>query len=330
MDRRGPACNRLDPKADQAAEASMHETITSDDRDRGSSECLDRASTCPGTAPDLTPVVAGAQAWARGENPYTAVRLGEFPLLYPFPAMLLLLPIAWLPMTIVDPLWIALSAGLLAWVITRERLLAPALLLFPSVPFAEVMHFSQWSALMLAAALLPWGGWILACKPTTAVWLLAYRPTRRNALLGVGALGVSLALWPTWISAWRHVVSEANWTFAPITLSPVGLLPLLALLKWRRPEARLLAAMTCVPHTTLSYELLALFLVPATWTEGAVIWLGTTALVGMVPGPLSAAKVAAVGAWSIWLVYLPALIMVLRRPNVDIDNCGRYATISSP
>jgi hypothetical protein len=277
----------------------------------------------PLTNSDLMPVVAGAQAWIGGRNPYAAIRLGDFPLIYPFPAMLLLVPISWLPMTVVDPLWVAVSTGLLAWVVTREQLLAPALLLFLSVPFAEVMHFSQWSALMLAAALLPWGGWILPCKPTTALWLFAYRPSVRNALLGVAALGVSLALWPSWIPAWRQMVSEARWTFSPITLNAVGPLPLLALLKWRRPEARLLAAMTCVPHTTLSYELLPLFLVPATWVEAGVMWLGTTALVGMVPGPLSAEKVAAVGGWSIWLVYLPALIMVLRRPNVGAPCAAR-------
>jgi len=226
-------------------------------------------------------------------------------------------------MTLIDPLWIAVSAGLLAWVVTRKRLVPPALLMFLSAPFAEVMHFSQWSALMLSAALLPWGGWILACKPTTAIWLLAYRPTTRNVVLTLAALGFSLALWPTWIPAWRHVVGQASWSFAPITLSAAGPLPLLALVKWRRPEARLLAAMTCVPHTTLSYELLPLFLIPATWVEAAIIWLGTTILVGMVAGPLSAVKVAAVGGWSIWLVYLPALIMVLRRPNVGAAFCVR-------
>jgi len=275
-----------------------------------------RRALDPLTKSDLMPVVSGAGAWERGENPYTTVRSGNFPPLYPFPALLLLTPIAGLPMTVVDPLWVVVSAGLLAWDVTRERLLAPALLLFLSAPFAEVMHYSQWSALMLAGALLPWGGWIVACKPTTAIWLFAYRPTIRNALLGVSALAFSLALWPTWIPAWRHAVDEASWTFSLVALSPGGLLPLLALLKWRRPEARLLAAMACVPHTTLSYELLPLFLVPATWAEAAVIWLGTTVLVGMVPGPLSVAKVAAVGGWSIWLVYLPALIMVLRRRNV--------------
>jgi hypothetical protein len=99
-----------------------------------------------------------------------------------------------------------------------------------------------------------------------------------------------------------------------------GPLVLLALLKWRRPEARLLAAMACVPHTLLPYETLPLFLVPQTWLEACVLLAGTTLAVILhgVGAPYASATewVAASGVWTIWCVYLPCLVMVLRRPNV--------------
>ena len=50
-----------------------------------------------------------------------------------------------------------------------------------------------------------------------------------------------------------------------------GPLMLLALLRWRRPEARLLAALSCVPHTPELYESLYLFLVPASMWQGALL-----------------------------------------------------------
>src|SRR5439155_104266 len=50
---------------------------------------------------------------------------------------------------------------------------------------------------------------------------------------------------------------------APPRRRPGGFLMPAALLRWRRPEGRLLAALCCVPHVTTLYETLPLFLVPA-------------------------------------------------------------------
>ncbi len=137
--------------------------------------------------------------------------------------------------------------------------------------------------------------------------------------LAIALTAVSVLVWPTWPWAWLPNLREATYTIAPVTLTGGGL-ALLALWKWRRPEARLLATMACVPHTMLPYETLPLFLVPQTWREACVLLAGTAFAVALhrtgEPYVSPEAWVAASGGWIIWCVYLPCLVMVLRRPNV--------------
>jgi hypothetical protein len=95
---------------------------------------------------------------------------------------------------------------------------------------------------------------------------------------------------------------------------------LLLIARWRRPEARLVLALACVPQTPLLYETVPLFLVPQTLVEGGALWLGSwlVALWLSVSGPYAsdvtrfAASNTAIG----WLLYLPCTVMILRRPNV--------------
>ena len=273
---------------------------------------------------DLNDVVYAAQAFTEGFDPYEVVGRSErwampAPSLYPFTAVLLFIPFAWMPSIWLHTAWVALGSGLLAWAVTRERLAPPALMLFISTPFLQAVQTMQWSPLLMAGALLPWGGWLLACKPTTAIWLFAYRPTWRGTGLAMVLVAMSLLIWPAWPLSWLPNLRDAPNAISPLTL-PGGVLMLLALWKWRRPEARLLVAMACVPHTLLPYESLALFLVPQTWREACVLLAGTTLAVILhgVGGPYASATewVSASGVWTIWCVYLPCLVMVLRRPNV--------------
>jgi hypothetical protein len=273
---------------------------------------------------DLTQVWVGARAWLAGENPYEAVRMwGQwpFPLLYPFPAALVLVPFTVLPPWVADALFAGVGTGLLAWGSTREAD-APRLVMFLSAPLLYALSLGQWSPLLVGATLVPWAGFVLVCKPTIGLALCMAYPQRRMLIGCAIMVGGSVLLWPGWIGAWRVAIAQAPNAVAPITL-PGGMLALLALLKWRRPEARLLAVLACVPHTTLSYEALPLFLVPVTWPEAAIVWVGTfVAHVGHRNlGPYSSqlAWVQAGGLWLVWAVYVPCLIMVLRRPNVGLE-----------
>ncbi|HVG55538.1 MAG TPA: hypothetical protein VM846_13965 [Vicinamibacterales bacterium] len=276
----------------------------------------------PASPSDLDIILLGTKAWLAGNNPYTTVIVGppgeQIPLMYPFPAMLLFVPFIAIPAPWVDVLWTVAGSGFLVWALTSERLLSPPLAMFIATPFILAIQASQWTPQLLAATLLPWGGWLFACKPTTALWLFAYRPTWRHVITGGIAVLISLAFWPTWPLEWRAVLGRVT-VAAPVTVFG-GALALLALLRWRRPEARLLVTMAVVPHSPIIYEALPLFLVPATWAEAGILWAGTVAAVilhdAFGPYPTAAAWLASSGRAIVWCVYLPALIMILRRPNV--------------
>lgn len=276
----------------------------------------------PTIASDLEIVLLGAKAWLAGDDPYATVALGppgdRIPVMYPFPAMLLFAPFVALPAAAVDVLWNAIGAGCLAWALTSEQLFPPAMTMFIATPFVMAVQASQWTPQLTAAALLPWGGWLFACKPTTALWLFAYRPTWRHVVSATIAIAISLALWPTWPFSWQAVFGRLT-VAVPLSI-PGGALVLLALLRWRRPEARLLAVMAVTPHSILAYESLPLFLVPATWIEAGILWIGTVAVVVLHDafGPYASPVewLDASGRAIVWCVYLPALVMILRRPNV--------------
>jgi hypothetical protein len=101
-------------------------------------------------------------------------------------------------------------------------------------------------------------------------------------------------------------------------------LVLLAALRWRRPEARLLVTLACVPQTPLLYEAVPLFLIPARWSES---WLLAALTVAVeialeVSGPYASydARMATGGKWMVWLLYVPCAGIVLCRPNVRHDQ----------
>jgi len=275
-------------------------------------------STDAAAPSDLAPVIWGAKAWLSGEDPFQAVAhspVWNGGLLYPFTAVLPLIPFSWIPEFVLNVLWVSTSAGFLTWMIAK-RGISPAIVMLISPPMIHAVNTSQWTPLLLAAALSSWGGALLACKPTTALWLFAFRPRWQHLAGATIVLGLSLVLWPAWPLAWRAILGKAVYTIWPLMI-PGGPLVLLALLRWRRPEARLLAAMVCVPHTMLIYETLPLFLIPQTWLEAGVLWFGCAAAVtlhaALAPYQTATDWVTMSGRLIVWCVYLPALIMVLRR-----------------
>jgi hypothetical protein len=234
------------------------------------------------------------------------------------------LPLATIGRSIAAVLFAAGASGAFVWAATR-RSLAPAVVI-TSASAALAAETVQWSPLLGAAYGIPWLGALLCAKPTIglAIWLA--RPTRAAVIGGVVLSGIALALvpsWPLdWLEALRHTsLASAGGTpyFAPIK-SAGGAFALLAILRWRRPEARLILALACVPQTPLLYETVPLFLVPYSITEGGVLWLGSwlAALWLSAAGPFDSdlarfrVSVEAIG----WCLYFPAIIMVLRRPNV--------------
>jgi len=289
----------------------------------------------PAGRSDLAQVWIAARSYLAGVDPYSIVGPDRpfqwsFPLFYPFPAIVVLFPLAPLPMRWVDPLWVGFGSGLLAWVLTRQRLANPQLLVFASFAYCYALILSQWSPLLTAAALLPWGGVILACKPTVGLALFAAYPSWRAMIGAAAAILVSLLLYPRWPVAWLVGLSQQQHVTSLI-LHPGGPLILLALLRWRRSEARLLLALACVPLTPSIYEAIPLFLIPETWLEAGLL-AALTYLVAFTLPPLSDptfnAYLTASADRLVWFLFLPCVVMLLRRPGtlkpiVATNNAAR-------
>jgi hypothetical protein len=147
-------------------------------------------------------------------------------------------------------------------------------------------------------------------------------------LAGAVLLGLAFALDPGWVGGWAASFREPTHFVAPVTRLPFGPLVLLALLRWRRPEAPLLVALACISQTNAVNDVLPLFLVAETFGESLLLG-ATTHAIGYAqiraiasqawrPDDLAgfAAYCATSAGWLVLGVYLPCLALVLRRPNV--------------
>ena len=270
---------------------------------------------------DWAQIWYGARALMHGISPYDVVGPGrtfewQFPLLYPLPAILVGVPFALAPLAAAVGLFAGCSAALLSFALTKQHWYR--LLLILSAPFLLAMLSAQWSMLLTAAVLIPPLGFLLAVKPTLGAALWFYRPSRVPLIGGLVLVLASLAARPSWPREWMATLANTGHMVLPIAHAG-GPLLLLALLRWRRPEARLLLALACVPQTALLYEMVPLMLIPATLGESA-LFIALSYVVfgwwaGLRPYPTVADSVIASVHILVPLLYLPCLIMVLRRPN---------------
>lgn len=273
--------------------------------------------------------------WLHGTDPYGSIGPGRsfdwpYPLLYPFTAVLALTPFAALSMHATDTVFIVLSVALLTWTLTRDRVLDPRLLVFYSFPFLMALQNAQWSILLAGAAFVPALGFLLACKPTIGAALWIAYPDRRSAIGCLVFAAVSVAMFPQWIGEWRIALQSAQFISAPVLLFP-GVAVLAAALRWRRPEARLLLALGCLPHQPVLYEALLLFLIPATWLEAIVLWIGTALVARFGVGFVGTTHAAVVQTtWLNWCAFLPCTLMVLRRRNLGATEQAFIVPIQFP
>jgi hypothetical protein len=154
-------------------------------------------------------------------------------------------------------------------------------------------------------------------KPNIGLAATLAKPTRIGILGGAALLIGTLVIQPTWPRQWLDNLHSMPPHPAPIFI-PGGALILVAALRWRRPEARLLVTMACVPQLMYFADQLPLWLVPRTRREtlllsatSIVAW--AAALLIIIPADGSPALTGA--PYVLVGVYLPAVVMVLRRPN---------------
>jgi hypothetical protein len=156
-----------------------------------------------------------------------------------------------------------------------------------------------------------------AVKPNVGLAMLGSTLSWRQALSMLAFAALTLIIMPDWPSRWLASLSHSPYHFSPIR-APGGFLTLLALARWRRPEARLLAVMGVVPQSPFVYEVLPLFLVARTRFQTYALVIGSDlalCVYVLARGMPQAAYYHINGTAIFVAMYLPALFLVLRRPN---------------
>lgn len=271
----------------------------------------------PDRAGDFYAWYVAAQALLRGLSPYEVIpaidpQRFQTPFFYPLPAAILTVPFAWLPYALAGALFVALSSALLCYALAREG--THRLWVFASAPFIVAAASGHWSTMIAAAALLPALGFLAAVKPNVGLATFFFRPTRWLVVGSALLMLVSLAIRPAWPAEWLRGLGAVQDRVIPM-LTPVGPLLLLAVSRWRRPETRLLLGYACVPQAPWFYDQVVLWLIPATALQ-AINYTAASQLalfVWIFANGLSWGKY---GSWALaFALYLPPLIMILRRPN---------------
>ena len=267
---------------------------------------------------DFDAIWAGARALVAGQNPYAAIQSPPWPwdLQYPLPTLLVALPFSVLPLAIARATFIGLSTALLAWGLTA-RAWWPLWMLAGGQMLLAV-EAVQWTPLFAAGVLLPAVRWIWGAKPTTGAVLFAAYPDRRTVIGGIMLVAAAFLLFPGWIHDWLGAAGRAP--HRPGVLHLGGVLLLLALLRWRRPEARQIAAVALVPLSPHVYEALPLLLLARSRREMLVLTLcGTLGFFAALTVPRPGGPDHGPIPWAIVFLscYLPALVAVIRRSNPE-------------
>ncbi len=274
---------------------------------------------------DFAQLWYAARALLAGVDPYSVVGPGkafewDFPLLYPLPAVLVAVPFTWLSLPVAEALFVGLGCAMFGYAVTQNGLKAGPLWAFASLAFVRLATTAQWSPLVAGAALVPSAGFLLACKPTLGAALWCAYPNRRAITTSVIFVLLSVAIWPAWVGSWLAVLPTATHMTPPL-FRPGGFLLLLAAVRWRHADGRLLLVLSVVPHSPLPYEVIPLFLLVRTMEEGVLLSAGTIiwhyAMQAFQPFDGYAGWMLWNGRCELWLLYLPALGIVLWRAYTE-------------
>jgi len=264
-----------------------------------------------------------ARAFLHGQDPYVAVP--GVP--YPLPGIIAATPFAIVPTAPgANGIFMVVSATLFAWVLLGNG--TGAWLGFFSAGMLYAVEVVQWTPLHAAAFGLAPLGVFLIVKPHTGLPIFLARPSWWAAGGGLACAAAAFAIDPAWLTHWRasmalggqHLgTSPTGFPYAAPVLFPGGFVALLALTRWRRPEARLLTALACVPQSLFMYDTVALALVPRGLRESAVYtalsYVVLAYLIQARPWPSYQQMALEGGRMYTLLLYVPLTLMVLRRPN---------------
>ena len=275
---------------------------------------------------DFTSQWYGARMLIDGRDPYQLIgpdKLIHMPtaLFYPAPAFVAVMPLTLVSFHLAGAIFIFISTLLLAWGATEDGW--HRLPIFPSVAFLTSAQLGQWSILMTAAVFIPSIALIAAAKPQASAAIIGSSHSRvpliASVVGGVVLIGFSFALMPQWFNEWRHMLRSTNYFVAPIARTG-GIAIALVLLRWRRSDAWLVLVAACLPQTWYPYNGLLLLVVAETYREACALSLFSSAVWMTVylffPGEMRSDETREL--WGTLLVassYLPAALLILRRPN---------------
>jgi len=277
-------------------------------------------------------------ALRRGYSPYAVINAWstQYPFcsgyLYWLPTAFILEPFARLPIQWAMVVFTGCSTGIFTYALTRDGWWRLPFL--ASLPFYHAAIGGQVVPLVVAAMLVPSLGWLAPMKYTMAAAGFAYNLSRRYVVLAAAVVVFSIVIAPWWpMQWWRELSDVAGRYYHVPLLVPGGVLALFALLRWRRPEARLLAVMTCLPQTMLFYDQLPLLLVAETRRQALAMtltsWLPILA-VAWAHGGAMAAERQTLFAWNapviVAMYYLPCAALILFRKTRATAKSASFET----
>ena len=281
-----------------------------------------------GTPRDLVQFWFASRTLLHGGNPYALIGPGRaldygWPFVYPLTSAVAVFPLSGLTSTWACAVFAGVGGACFAWALMASGY--ASLLALASVCYWHAVFIVQWSPLLAASVVLAPLAFFLAVKPTVGLAYFVARPSWWAIVGAVVLTATSFALDPHWVAQWRDAVSRAlavakhGFPYHVPLFKPGGILVLAALTRWRRPEARLLVALACVPHTPLPYDLLPLFLIPRGWWQSASLVVMSYVMWWLVSRPELPPDfyqtVIEYARASIPCMYLPCTLMILRRKN---------------
>jgi len=259
-------------------------------------------------AGDFNWAIWAAQDLLAHRNPYARTLQ-----LYPLPCALFGLPFVWMRPENAGGAFYGISSALMAFGLSRDDY--RRLYVFLAFPYWSALITAQWTPLIFASAFLPVLLPANLAKPQIGLPVLLTRSTWRGLLACAMVLGLSFLLLPKWPLLWLgnlHLYAR----FIPLLVLP-GPLLVLALLRWRSRDARLLFLMAAMPQRWF-YDGLILWVIPKSWREMSVTVLFSWA-VGIWRWYHVPHSFTQVGTWAVVFFYLPMLAVVLwRRHDIHL------------
>ena len=232
---------------------------------------------------------------------------------YPFPAVLAAMPFLILPSTIGAAAFFGLSSGFMSYGLTKNGW--SKLWAFGCCPYWTALQWVQWTPLIFAAAFFPILALTVCIKPNIALPVVLTRLNKIMVLSAFGFLVVSLVVFPTWPLHWLKSIGGYQSYFALVTLP--GPLLLLALKRWRDPDAKFLLLASVFPQRWF-YDALILWLIPKTRKE--MLYTAAFSWVAFAWMLMDGREIIEVGPICVISFHLPMLLLIMRRKNSTIEN----------